>query len=58
MLVTGYAEAGFMTELPPNVQLLKKPFRVAELLARVRSNLAAGDASADSNVRPLRTGKT
>ena len=58
MLVTGYAEAGFTTDLPPNVQLLKKPFRVAELLARVRSNLAAGDASADSNVRPLRTGKT
>jgi CheY-like chemotaxis protein len=54
ILITGYAEAGFAQELPQDVQLLRKPFRVADLIARVSGALRA---AARSNIVPLRTPK-
>jgi signal transduction histidine kinase/ActR/RegA family two-component response regulator len=54
MLITGFAEAGLAADLPEDVQLLRKPFRVSELLARVGSGLGAGARAERSNVLPLR----
>jgi signal transduction histidine kinase/CheY-like chemotaxis protein len=53
ILMTGYAEAGVATDLPADVPLLRKPFRVAELLARVNAALATVGAAPRSNVLPL-----
>jgi signal transduction histidine kinase/ActR/RegA family two-component response regulator len=52
ILVTGYAEPVLAADLPANVPLLRKPFRVAEIVTRVASALAAATAP-PSNVLPL-----
>src|SRR6266852_4072410 len=54
ILITGYAEAGLAADLPEDVQLLRKPFRVSELLARVGSDIGAGARAERSNILPLR----
>ena len=54
ILVTGYAEAGFAEELPQDVQLLRKPFRIADLIACVSSALRAASRS---NIVALRLPK-
>jgi CheY-like chemotaxis protein len=54
ILITGYAEAGLAADLPEDVQLLRKPFRVSELLARVGSGIGAGARAERSNILPLR----
>jgi hypothetical protein len=54
MLITGFAEAGLAADLPEDVQLLRKPFRVSELLARVGSGLGTDAPAERSNVLPLR----
>lgn len=54
ILVTGFAEAGFADELPDDVQLLHKPFRVADLVALVSNTLAA---TPRANVFPMRSPK-
>jgi len=55
ILITGYAEAGFAEELPTDVQLLRKPFRVPDLVANA---LGALRARARSNILPLRSPKS
>jgi CheY-like chemotaxis protein len=54
ILITGYAEAGLAADLPEDVQLLRKPLRVSELLARVGSDIGAGARAERSNILPLR----
>ena len=54
ILITGYAEARLAADLPGDVQLLRKPFRVCELLARVGSGIGAGARAERSNILPLR----
>jgi signal transduction histidine kinase len=39
ILVTGYTEAGLADDLPAGIQILKKPFRIADLLLRVEAAL-------------------
>lgn len=53
ILVTGYAETGLAAELPEDVPLLRKPFRIAEMVARVTAMVAAGVAAPASNILPL-----
>lgn len=54
ILVTGYAEARIADELPKDVQLVRKPFRVADLVAQVTRTLVA---TPRSNILPLRSPK-
>jgi CheY-like chemotaxis protein len=51
-LLTGYAEADLTAELPADVPVLRKPYRLPELVARVQAALAAA-AAPRSNVLPL-----
>jgi signal transduction histidine kinase len=39
ILVTGYTETGLAENLPAGVQIVKKPFRIADLLARIDAAL-------------------
>jgi len=57
ILITGYAEARLAADLPGDVQLLRKPFRVCELLARVASAVAAADAAGAKRSNILRCGR-
>jgi CheY-like chemotaxis protein len=54
VLITGYAEAGLAADLPADVRLVRKPFRVAELLACVGGAISVTDAADRSNILPLR----
>ncbi|MDB5409021.1 MAG: hypothetical protein JWL84_3933 [Rhodospirillales bacterium] len=40
ILVTGYTETGLSDDLPTGIQVVKKPFRIANLLSRIETALA------------------
>jgi two-component system cell cycle sensor histidine kinase/response regulator CckA len=39
LFVTGYADERYRSRLPPNAEVLEKPFHTEELLERVRRKL-------------------
>jgi CheY-like chemotaxis protein len=45
LMMTGYVTAGGLAQLPPDISILAKPFRRAELLAGVRSLLEERQAA-------------
>ncbi len=53
ILVTGYVETGLAADLPAGVPLVRKPFRTAEMVARVNAALAALGPATRSNILPL-----
>ncbi len=53
LFMTGYADTGLLSEAPHGT-VIKKPFRVSELAARVAEALAEGEVARASNVHPLR----
>jgi PAS domain S-box-containing protein len=41
LFASGYADSGYLSRLPPNAEVVQKPFRVEELLGRIRRKLDA-----------------